>query len=178
MLTVFQVCFFVGIAIILVGFLIGNLTDGLGTDGLNLDFIGFDLMLPLSPLLVFLFLTVFGGTGIILYKQENSLSIVVITIISMVLGSGVSYLINRLVILPLKKAQNTSAPEMEELIGLEAEVTETIQKNGFGEITYVINGNTYKSPAKGSEEEFIKAGSKVAICWIKEHVFYVTKINI
>ena len=77
----------------------------------------------------------------------------------------------------LKKAQNTSAPEEDELIGLAAKVNETILENGFGEITYFIHGNSFVAPAKSVNSIQIKKGCEVSICWIKEHIFYVTPIS-
>lgn len=178
MLTVFQVCFFVGIALTILEVIFGSLMEGLGMDGLDLDFPGVDFMIPLNPVLLVAFLLVFGGSGWIFLSVPCSFPLWLITVLSGVIGLFISMLLYSCIIRPLKKAQNTSAPETEELIGLGAKVTETIKENGFGEITYVIHGNSYTSPAKSSEGKTIKVGSNVAICWVKDHVFYVTNINL
>lgn len=179
MFTVFQVCFFVGIGLIVLSFVLGNLLDAFGIDGLDLDFdlLGLELFIPLSPMLFILFLTVFGGIGWILMKNTPFLAVILILIIAAGAGILISILVNLLVIKPLKKAQNTSAPSEEELVGLRAVVTETIIKDGFGEIRYVVNGNSYTAPAKATKNSEIKAGADVAICWVENHIFYVVSME-
>lgn len=180
MFNFFFVCFLVGVLLTAISFIFGHLFEIFGVDGLDLDFdiFGIDLYLPLSPILYLMFLTIFGGMGMILMKSEYSVPMIFIILISFIIGLISAFCVYHFIIKPLKKAQNTSAADEEELIGLEATVTEIITSNSFGEITYTIHGNSYKAPAKATTEVTIKAGHKVAICWIKDHVFYVTDINI
>lgn len=179
LLLVFQICFFVGIGLIVLSFLLGGLFDMIGFDGLDLDldFLNSPVFLPISPVLAELFVMVFGGVGWILLDVKSSLPRFFITVIAVTAGLLISFAMYRLVLLPLKKAQNTSTPSAEELVGLRATVTETILAGGFGEIRYVINGNSYTSPAKSTNGMEIKAGREVAICWIEKYVFYVSCID-
>jgi len=179
MLTVFQVFFFVGIGLIALSFLLGSLLDIIGFEGLDLDFdvFGIDIYIPINPMLYILFTAVFGGVGWILMKTCPSLINILFIIISVAAGALVSAFVFFTVIKPLKKAQNTSAPDTEELVGLRATVSEKIIAGDFGEISYVINGNSFMAPAKSTNGEEIKAGKDVAICWIKEHVFYVVSME-
>lgn len=179
MIIVFQVCFFVGIGFTLISFILGHLTELIGLDGLHFDFhpVGIDFILPLSPALYVMFVTVFGGMGLILSNVEHPLPILIITLISVATGVLVSTFVYKFIIKPLRKAQNTSAPDTEDLIGIEATVNETIKAGAFGEITYVINGNSFAAPAKATSQEEIPKGSKVSICWIENYVFYVAKID-
>lgn len=179
MLTVFQVCFYVGLGLIVLSFILGNLLEAIGIDGLDLDFdiLGIELFIPFSPMLFILFLTVFGGLGWLLIMNASFLTAIPILVISIGVGIVVCSLVYHLVIKPLKKAQNTSAPGEEELIGLNALVTETIFKERFGQIRYVINGNSFMAPAKATNGSEIKAGKEVAICWIEDHVFYVISME-
>lgn len=178
MLTVFQVCFFTGIGLIILSFILGNLLEFFGIDGLDLDFdfLGTDLYIPISPVLFLLFSTVFGGIGWIILLTVPDILPVFTIIISIIAGFVVSLMVDRLVIRPLKKAQNTSAPDTEELIGVRAVISEAIAENGFGEIRYVVNGNSYTAPAKSTDGSYIESGKDVAICWIKDYVFYVIRI--
>jgi hypothetical protein len=179
MLTFFQVCFFVGIGLILISFIFGNLLEIVGFDGLDLDFaiFGLNLFLPLNPTLLMLFSAAFGGTGWILILIFPTMGMLLVFLISTVVGIGAANFVNILVLKPLKKAQNTSTPAKNELVGVQATVSETILAGGFGEIRYVVNGNSYTSPAKATNGEEIKAGKEVAICWIKNHVFYVIGLD-
>ena len=179
MLTVFQVCLFVGIGLMLLSLIFGNLVEVIGIDGLDLDFdSGLSLFSPISPILLILFVTVYGGVGWLLLDVFPAWGLFIIQLIALASGILISTLMNLLVIRPLKKAQNTSTPDAEELIGIQATVTETILEGGFGEISYVINGNSYTSPAKGIHGEYYKAGQEVVICWIKDYVFYVSLLDI
>ena len=160
-------------------FVFGNLFEAAGIDGLDFDFdvLGLDLFLPISPTLYVLFFTVFGGVGWILEESYPAMVIIIILIIAIISGILVSSLVYYLVIKPLKKAQNTSAPTSEELVGVRATVTGTIFLGGYGEISYVVKGNSFTSPAKATNGGEIKVGKDVAICWIEEHVFYVASLE-
>ena len=174
MLLLFQVCFFAGIALIIISVLLGSLFDIVGIDGFDLDFGGSSIVLPFSPIVFVLFSAVFGGMGWILWEKVPGLFWILMLLISAATGFAVCFSIQHFIITPLKKAQNTSTPDVQDLVGLPATVAETIMENGFGEIRYVINGNSYTSPAKTINGGEIKAGGSVAICWIEEYVFYVT----
>lgn len=179
LLTFFQICFFVGLVLIVISFIFGNLFELAGLEGLDLDFdiLGINMFLPINLTLYILFATVFGGVGWIMLNSYPFLAKVIIITISVVSGLFICTLVNNLVMKPLKKAQNTSAPEQEELIGVRAVVTETIFAEGFGEIRYEVKGNSFTSPAKSTTGVEIKAGKEVAICWIENHVYYVVDIN-
>ncbi|BCN32161.1 hypothetical protein [Anaeromicropila herbilytica] len=176
----FLVCFLVGVILTVVSFILGHLFEIFGIDGLDFDlhFFGIDLFLPMSPLVYLLFLVVFGGMGMILINMHMGLSILFISIVSFLIAALIAYFVYHFIIKPLKKAQNTSAADKEELIGIRAAVSETIPANSYGEIKYLIHGNSYVAPAKATTEVEIKAGSNVVICWIKDYVFYVASIDI
>lgn len=178
MLVLFQVCFFVGLGLALVSFICGHVFSGFGVDGLDFSAFGMDVSLPLSPIPYILGITVFGGIGWILWKTENPPALVFIILIAAAAGILIAVLFQLFIIKPLKKAENTSAPDAEELIGLLAVVTEKIPAHGFGEITYVIHGNSFAAPAKATTDAELAKGSEVSICWIEDHVFYVAEINI
>jgi len=183
MMVLFQVCFFVGIGLAILSLVLGGLTDFLGIDGvdgmdldLEIDGLGIDISLPLNPVIYIVLITVFGGVGMILTMTTTFTGMVIIAI-SIAAGIGAGALLYRLVILPLKKAQSTSSPEKIELIGLSALVSEKIQKEGFGQISYVVNGNSFTAPARSTHNEELAAGTQVSICWIREHVFYVAPLK-
>lgn len=176
----FLVCFLVGVILTVISFVAGHLFEIFGIDGLDFDFhpLGLDFFLPLSPMIYVLFLTVFGGMGLIFLRINNTLSIILILIFSFIIAFLTAFSMYQFILKPLKKAQNTSAADMEELIGIRAVVTEKIKANAYGEISYQIHDNSYVAPAKSTTNEEIKAGSNVVICWIKDYVFYVASIDI
>ncbi|SHI61167.1 hypothetical protein SAMN02745163_00482 [Clostridium cavendishii DSM 21758] len=130
---------------------------------------------PIKPITVVSFLTVFGGTGIVLTK--NGFLAIVVFIIATFLGLLVSTLLYKLVVVPLYKAQNTSAVYQKELIGIKATVITPILKNSFGTIAYVVNGSKNNSPAKSVKNTAINQGEEVLIFKIEDNVFYVEPLN-
>ncbi len=177
MTLLFEICFFVGIGLTLVSLITGQFSDIFGVDGFDIGDIGIDFLLPLSPMIYVLFCTVFGGTGLILLKVCPSLSSIIILVIAIFTGIIISTGFYRGIIIPLKKAQNTSAPAQEELIGVLAKVQESIPENGYGEISYVVNGNSYIAPARTTDGHKVQKGCEVTICWIENYVFYVIEID-
>ena len=98
-------------------------------------------------------------------------------LISCIAGIFANVLVYRLVIAPLVKARNTCEPKTTELVGLKASVTADISFDEFGEIRYVLNRNSFASPAKATNRGQIKAGKDVVICWIEDDIFYVASLN-
>lgn len=173
----FQVCFFVGIGLTLLSLVIGHFADILDMDLFDFDVGGVDFFLPLNPMVYVLGSTVFGGMGLILLNLFPWFPIFFIPSIALIVAILISTCFYKFIIIPLRKAQNTSAPDQEDLIGLLAKVRETIPKDGYGEISYVINGNSYIAPAKATDGHRIHKGTEVSICWIEEYVFFVTEID-
>lgn len=169
----FEICFGVGVVLTIVLFLFGGLFDLFDGD-LDFDLDYFDLHPAIrSPMLLLIFLTVFGGSGMLLLRMEFILDDWIVICSSLVVAGAISSFIQRWIIVPLKRAQNTSTPEEVDLIGLPAHVIETIEEGGCGEITYTIHGNTYCAPAKAVTGERITKETMVAICWIEDYIYYV-----
>ena len=143
---------------------------------------GFNLLsllttwLPIRPTALICFSTVTGGAGTIFLKLgwENPL----MHICSIASGYGLSMLLGVALPRKLRRAQNTSAAERYELIGLSAQVTSTILENSFGRISYTVRDNTYSAPARHIDAKRVAQGSLVVICEIKKNVFYVTELSI
>lgn len=176
MSNLFEICFLTGLVLIILSFLLGQFFNFLGIDGLGLDGGDVSLPFPFSPLLLFLFVTLFGGNGLLFLLLFPSMPSILVLLLSTTIGILICYLIQRFVIKKLYNAQNTSAADTEELIGLLATVSETIRDDKFGEISYTIHGNSYLAPAKSTDGQSLIAGTCVSICWIEDHVFYVTNI--
>lgn len=179
MLTIFQVSLFMGIGLTVLSFVFGNIFNAFGIAGLDFNFkvLGVNIVLPINPILYIIMSTVFGGVGWILIDSYSSLNPFIVILIAIIAGIFVSSLIYYIVIKPLKKACNINTPDAVDLVGVRAKVIETIGTGGFGEIRFIINGNSFSSPAKATNGISIRAGKDVAICWIEEHIFYVASID-
>lgn len=173
MLILYQISFFIGVALAILAFLLGNRLDAV-MDGLKSEFFGDKVSLPLSSILIELFLISFGGTGWTLLAVRAALPIPVILIVAAATGLVICFLAYRLVLKPLEKVKNAAFPGAEDLVGLTATVSQTIQTGESGEIRYIINGKSIASPARATNGGDIMEGKTVAICWIEDSIFYVT----
>ncbi len=138
--------------------------DGIGADG-GLD----GTVSPLKPAVIAAFLTVFGGAGLLL----KDFPYYTVLPAAGLLAAIVSFLIYRFIIVPLHKAQNTSAVDIQSLVGSKAVVTEKIFQGGYGQISYKVNGNSYTSPAKAEDGGAIERHSTVEIIYIHKGTYYV-----
>lgn len=167
-MQLFYVCFGVGVVYTIISFSLGQLFDFFDFNG-HFE-VGANIS-PLKPSVIAAFITVFGGVGILLMKKE------ILFIISLscafIVALIVAYIIYKFVIVQLYKAQNTSAVERQKLIGQKAKVTLSIRQGGYGKITYVVNGNTYNSPAKTEDGGEIMVGKEVEIVYIDKNTYYV-----
>ena len=165
MMLFFWICFGVGAAYTLVAFLLGEVINVFDFD--------FDLngtVSPLKPAVIAAFITVFGGSGLLLVSVAPWYAAVPAAAL---FGAAVAYLMYRFIIVPLSKAQNTSAVEIQSLIGHTAKVTERIFQGGYGQITYHVNGSTFTAPAKAENGGEIQRGKDVEIMYIQDSTYFV-----
>lgn len=168
---VYEVLFLTGLAYTVITTLIGGLFDIFDIGG-DIDLDGDIPWLNIfKPITIVTFITVFGGIG--LFGVTKEINPTLNFCIALGFGLIVSILLNKFIIIPLRKAENTSAPTNDDLIGSKATVITTIYEDGFGSIAYSFKGNRYNSPAKHLQGKEIKKGEEVLICEIREKIFYV-----
>ncbi len=179
MLNVFSVCFWVGVAVTAVNAVVGLFFDmfDIGFD-IDLDIGDFDLgaFLPLSPTLIFLFLIIFGGSGMILSKHLSGM-LWLACVIAIAIGIGIIALLNFFVIRPLKKLSSKETAALGDFVGMTGKVTEKIYENGFGKITIICDGNTVTGPAKSSNGVEIPVGTEIFIEKIESKVYIVDLLD-
>lgn len=169
--NVYKILFLAGLVYTTITTLLGTVFDvfNIGEDiDLDGDLPWFSIFKPVT---IVSFITVFDGVGLIGISLE--LNQVLTFCIAVVTAFIASYSINKFIVIPLYKAQNTSAPTNEDLIGIKAAVISTIYEDGFGTISYSFKGNRYTSPAKHLKGKAIKKGEEVQIREIREKIFYV-----
>jgi len=128
----------------------------------------------LQPKLIAVFITVVGAVGLVLSARfESTFAAGIIMVISIVGGLVIAGIINRLVVIPLNKAQNTSAHDKQAVIGTVAKVISPIPAGGYGKIRYSVSGSTVTSPAKSEDGGAIKNGENVAIVYIEGGTYFV-----
>lgn len=181
-MNIFLICFLTGFGILLFNLIFGSLSDFFSID-LDLDFdthlqgdhIGHGLLGFLSPSTLSGFLIAFGGMG--LFFTYLALPLLIIWPIAILSGGVSGWLLLKLMRV-LKKLENGSAADKDDLVGLPAQVVGAIQEGGYGSIRYVFNGNTFTSPAVSYDGTPISQGTAVAIVAIEKHLYYVSQINL
>ncbi|MCL2605399.1 MAG: NfeD family protein [Defluviitaleaceae bacterium] len=159
----YLVMFGVGVGFIVLSLIIGEVAEIDGT------LFGF-----LKPSLIAIFLVVMGGIGLILSPRMTELPLLVMCI-GFISGISVAGLLNRFVIVPLQKAQNTSAFNMQDTIGTQAVVISPIPRNGYGKIRYNISGSVVTSPAKSEDGGEVSAGEQVDIVYVEKNTYFVRR---
>jgi len=155
------IIFGIGAGLILLSLLLGGIFD---FGDFELD--GFSFSVFLKPTIISVFMVVMGGIGLIAAPRiENGLLVFAISAGGALV---VSTLINMLVLIPMRKAQNTSSFHQCDTIGLTAEVSLPIPQNGFGKIRYNVSGSTVTSPAVSEDGNSIPLGEKVKIVRIEK----------
>jgi hypothetical protein len=101
---------------------------------------------PLSPVSIALFVTTFGGIGLLLKKfgTPTVVQLPIAAVSGIVVGGLVSYAFYKI----MQATQGSSHPRTGEEIGIEAEVTVPIPNDGVGEIAYVVRGTRFTNQAR------------------------------
>jgi membrane protein implicated in regulation of membrane protease activity len=127
---------------------------------------------PLSPATISVFLTTFGGVGIILTSLFHLGLLVTLpasTLAGLAVAGGVFVLFYHL----FTKVQASSETRMAEVIGLSAEVTVPIPGKGIGEIAYVCRGARLVSPARSDDGSELARHTAVQIVRQVGNTLYV-----
>jgi membrane protein implicated in regulation of membrane protease activity len=128
---------------------------------------------PLSPVSLALFVTTFGGIGLILKKsgQPVLVQIPVAAISGIVAGGLVSYLFYKI----MQMTPGSSHARAGEELGIEAEVTVPIPNDGMGEIAYVVRGTRFTNSARTLDGKELPAGVLVKIVKQAGNTYFVQK---
>ncbi|MCL2396619.1 MAG: hypothetical protein FWC93_00980 [Defluviitaleaceae bacterium] len=165
MTTLFFVCMGVGAGFVLLSVVFGQIS---GMVDINMD-AGAGVS-PFKPIVLAIFLTVFGGLGLIfapVFQAWMALSLAALG------GLAMAYLLFRYVVMPLHKWQNTSAHEKQSIIGVAAKVSEHIPQGGYGKITYTYNDKILSGPAKSEGGSEIARDTQVEIVYIEKNTYHV-----
>jgi membrane protein implicated in regulation of membrane protease activity len=166
--TVFMVMFGVGVGYSVIAFLLGETINAIDVDA---DFAVGGTISPFKPVVIAAFITVYGGSGLIFAQTPVPMAVAIPA--SGVIAAAVAFVIYRFVVVPLSKAANTTAIEIQSLIGHPAKVTVKIPQGQFGRITYLVNGSTYSAPAKAEDGGEIGMHAPVEIVYIEKNTYFV-----
>jgi membrane protein implicated in regulation of membrane protease activity len=127
---------------------------------------------PLSPATIAIFMTTFGGVGIILHSLFH-MGLLLSLPISAVSGIAVAGFVAILFYHLFARVQASSETRMAEIIGLTAEVTVPIPAQGVGEIAYICRGARLVSGARSRSGRGIPRHQVVRIMQQVGNTLYV-----
>ena len=163
--NLFVIALGIGAGFVLISFLIGEFSGEIECDS-TLSFI--------KPSVISTFLIMFGITGILLGQWQRLPGNNMVNYgIAFFVGFVASLALNKFILIPLRRLENTSAADRQMLIGKEAQVIEGIPQGGFGKITFSINGNKHNAPAKAEDGSGIERHQTVEIIYIEKSTYFV-----
>lgn len=118
-------------------------------------------LIPMSPIVWCAQLAVMGCVGEMLNRSGN-INIVATWLIAIMSGYTVMLIVNNCVLLPLKRAKNF-ADTTDDMIGQQAEITETILEGGVGAARIVSKSGATIHAAKSLGDIRIDQGEKVIV---------------
>jgi membrane protein implicated in regulation of membrane protease activity len=131
---------------------------------------------PLSPVTIAMFISTFGGVGILMKRFVDPhlyVHLPIAAVAAFAVAGVVSYIFYKI----LATTQSTSQPRAGEAIGLEAEVTVSIPNNGLGEIAYTVRGTRLTNTAQSADGKELPARLTVKILKQVGNTYIVEKIQ-
>ncbi|WNR44948.1 hypothetical protein [Paenibacillus roseipurpureus] len=178
MMTVFVVCFFVGLALtLLIAFFgVDSLElhgDAGGAHGHGHGH-GGPSMFNTSSLLAGL--TVFGGVGYVLNKVGMTSGLLIL-LVAIAAGLGMAWLFFLLYAKVIYKHDDSMKASDFELSGQLGKLTVPIVGDGMGEMVYVLQGTKRSISVRSENGESMAKGTKVVILNMSKGVATVTEFN-
>jgi membrane protein implicated in regulation of membrane protease activity len=130
---------------------------------------------PISPVTIFMFVTCFGGAGMILTRIGATNSPWIHLPLSLLAGFGGAAVVFAIFSKIFSMTQSSSELRVAGMVGLSATVIIPIPENGMGEIAYVIGGSRYNSPAREETGQPVASGAEVKIMRVVGGTYYVKK---
>jgi membrane-bound ClpP family serine protease len=178
MMTLFLVCFFVGLVLTLLITFFGVDSfelhgDAGGAHGHGHGH-GSPSMFNMSSLLAGV--TVFGGMGYVLNKVGMT-SALLILLLAVAAGLGMAWLFFLLYAKVIYKHDDSMKESDFELSGQLGKLTVPINGDGMGEMVYVLQGTTRSISVRSENGESLAKGSKVVIVKLSKGVATVTEFS-
>jgi membrane-bound ClpP family serine protease len=163
------ICFFVGFIYAIFSMLFGNVFDfEFDIDGGGLPYF--------SPITIASFVTVFGGSGLFL-SHFVLLPAPIILVISVLVAVMTAAAMLFFVVVPLYKAQKSSAFSDRDMVGRFGEVITPILLMERGEIIYEQGGSRLSAPALSVDKKNIGVGEIIEIVDVISGTFIVKKLE-
>lgn len=134
------------------------------------------VMGPLSPATLAIFMTTFGGTGIILTSLFK-MKLLVSLPLSMLAGVGLAAVIFVTFYRFFAAVQCSSESRVAELAGLRGEVNVPIPPEGVGEVVFICRGNRLSSSARSQDGVDLPRHAVIRIVRMVGNTAYVSLLG-
>lgn len=172
MLSLYGYCFWGGLLLALLAGGVNALFHFLHMD-LHFD-AGGGSPFPLKAVTIGAFCIVFGSVG--LMRQTLGLSGDGAAAAALLAGLGAAAAMYRFVVVPLYRMENTSTHTHDQVIGQKGRIVSAVLEDGFGTLSYCINGNTLSAPAREERGRRVEQGQAVVIARVEGNVFFVRTV--
>jgi len=182
---VYLICFFLGLGFAIISGLLSGVFSGHADAQVDVgahvhggdlhSTMGDQVHFPLlSPVVLAMFISTFGGSGLIFKKVlgfplAGHLPLAAVSAVGVALA--VAYLFYKI----FQLASGSSEASTEETVGSEAEVVTAIPADGVGEIAYIVKESRMNAPARSADGKAIGGHTMVKIVKILGNVFVVEK---
>ena len=174
MMTLFAICFFVGLVLtVLITFFGGDFFEFHADNG-GAHGHGGPSFFNLSSILAGL--TVFGGIGYML-NQVGMTSVLLILLIAIVAGLFVGWLFFLLYAKVIYKHDHSMKESDFDLSGQLGKLSVPINGKGTGEMMFVMHGTTRSISVRSENGESIPKGTKVVVLNMNKGIATVTRFN-
>lgn|GEM_PF-635905 len=175
--TLFLSCLVGGIVFAIVSVLFGDLLSS--ALGGALDFLSLDGYHVFNPTLIFSWITVFGGSGILLHRYTDAGNFAVV-MLSILIATLLAWCIYFLYVRPMARSEHSIAYSIQELTGAIAEVLVPIPEQGFGEIILKVGAGVNHHIASSFDGTALPAETRVVVVEVdaREGVLLVSKFDI
>ena len=166
----YAVCFGVGLLFTMVTAVFGEMfSHDVHVGGSHMPGTSF-----LSPMTLAVFVTAFGGLGLIFHRIEATQSPWVSASLALFGALAIAALVVSILRTIFRHTQSSSESKVDGLAGLRATILTPIPANGVGEIAYVDSGTRYTAPAREETGRPVATGQTVKITRVVASQFYVT----
>jgi hypothetical protein len=175
--TLFLSCLIGGILFAIVSVLLGDWLSA-SLDG-ALDFLSVEGYSLFRPTIIASWITVFGGTGLLLRKYTE-LGNVVVFILTFLIATALAWCLYLVYIRPMEQSENSVGFSIQELTGLVGEVLVPIPEKGYGEVIVQVGAARSNHIASSYEGTSIPSEAKIIVVEVDaaEGVLFVSKFDI
>lgn len=170
MQNIYLGCLIGGVVFALITILFGDLFDII-FDGF-FEFLSFDHVDFLHPIVFVGGITIFGGSGLLL-SRHTILPSHIAALYAILISLCSSALLFFLYVKPMKNCENSIGYSQQDLVGKSGEILVPIGEKGYGEVLIRLGTSVTNQIAASSTGKQLATGTLVKVCEVKDGIVFV-----